>query len=110
VLKRLNDPRYAALRTPGDDAIALLRKVLGLRPDPAVAETGVGVGAITAELGKLLNNQGELHLFDYENTLSELLNELKEGGYSNIVPHPNGRKTFESYNWNLAKMLRETQS
>jgi SAM-dependent methyltransferase len=107
VLKRLNDPRYATLRTPSEDAIALLRNVLGSRPDPAVAEIGVGVGATTAELAKLLNNRGELHLFDFEDTLSELLNELKESGFSNIVPHPNGRKTFESYNWNLAKMLRE---
>ena len=58
-----------------------------MRPDPAVAEIGVGVGATTAELAKLLNNQGELHLFDYENTLLELLNELKEGGYPTSYAH-----------------------
>jgi hypothetical protein len=96
VLKRLNDPRYVTLRTPSEDAIALLRKVLSLRPDPAVDETRVGVGATTAELAKLLNNRGELHLFDFKDTLSELLNELKEGGFSNIVPHPDWSKTFET--------------
>lgn len=107
VLKRLNDPKYAAVRTPSKDAIVLLRKVLSLRPDPVIAEIGVGVGATTVELAKLLNNRGELHLFDYEDRLSELLSEIDELGFCNIVRYPNGRKTFDSYNWNLAKMLRE---
>jgi hypothetical protein len=36
-----------------------------------------------------------------------LISELSEAGLAgNIIPHPNSRKTFDSYNWSLAKMLR----
>ncbi|UPY38019.1 class I SAM-dependent methyltransferase [Sediminicoccus sp. KRV36] len=103
---RLTDPRYKAISRPSRDAVALLRKLLRRRPAPIVAEIGVGIGATTRELARLLNHAGELHLFDYADVLATLLTELEQAGWRNAVAHPNGRKIFESYSWSLAQLLR----
>jgi len=107
---RLNDPRYASISRPSGDALALLRQVQRDCAAPIVAEIGVGIGATTAELARLMDNRGELHLFDYVNTLDSLMGELAEAGCRIAVPHPNGRKIFESYNWTLALLLRKMRA
>lgn len=107
---RLTDPHHKAISKPSRDALALLRGVLRQRPAPVVAEIGVGIGATTRELARLLNHQGELHLFDHEDVLETLMAELRAEGWPDIRTHPNGRKLFESYSWTLALLLREMRA
>ncbi|MEI6160755.1 MAG: class I SAM-dependent methyltransferase, partial [Roseococcus sp.] len=59
---------------------------------------------------RLLNHQGELHLFDFEDVLATLMAELGAAGWNNAVPHPNGRQLFDSYSWSLARMLRDMRA
>jgi predicted O-methyltransferase YrrM len=108
--KRISDPQYITISDPSKDAIDILSKILSKNLTPVIAEIGIGVGATTYALLKLLNNNGALHIFDFEETLSEFSLEAESEHFTNIIKHPNGRRTFESYNWNLAKMLREARS
>lgn len=107
---RLADPRHKSISRPSRDALALLRKLLASQPAPVVAEVGVGIGATTLELAKLLDHKGELHLFDHGEVLAPVARALAAEGFGHAVLHPNGRKLFESYSWTLALLLRDMRA
>ncbi|MBX9752538.1 MAG: class I SAM-dependent methyltransferase [Roseococcus sp.] len=107
---RLNDPHHKSISKPSRDALALLERLLRQCPAPVVAEIGVGIGATTRGLARLLEGKGELHLFDHADVLDTLMAELRAEGWPGVTPHPNGRKLFESYSWTLALLLREMRA
>ena len=72
-----------------------------------VAEVGIYEGFTSVPLAKYLNGQGELHLFDYEDRVGEVMAKLNTAGYDNIVGHGNSRKTMDSYNWSLMRVLQQ---
>ncbi len=72
-----------------------------------VAEVGICVGFTSEPLAKYLNGQGELHLFDYEDRVREVVGKLKAAGYRNIVGHGNSHRIIDSYNWSLMRVLQQ---
>lgn len=76
--------------------------------DPVVAEIGVGVGATTRELAAILDNRGALHLYDFESKLDELIADLEQLGYTNLVGFGNTTKYWDSYNWSLLRQIEGT--
>jgi hypothetical protein len=76
--------------------------------DPVVAEIGVGVGATSRELARILDNRGALHLYDFESRLSELIADLEELGYRNVIGFGNSTKYWDSYNWSLLCQIEGT--
>lgn len=104
MLEKLTDPRFAAISKPSPHALDLLDGTLRANPAPVICEVGVGIGATTIELCRRLDNRGELHLFDYEDRLVDLAADLRAHGFDNVRLYPNSRKTFDSYNWALAKL------
>jgi predicted O-methyltransferase YrrM len=74
---------------------------------PVVAEIGVGVGATTLLIAQTLDHRGALHLFDLEDKLPELVRDLAERGFTNVLAHPNSRKHWDSYVWTLGRMLHD---
>jgi|APAra7269096613_1048513.scaffolds.fasta_scaffold01359_14 predicted O-methyltransferase YrrM len=95
---------------PCRDAVLTLRHVLNNNEYPRVAQIGVGVGATTLAMAKMMRNRGELHIFDYVETVTELTRDLKNKGIQNIRPHGHSRKTLDSYNWSLAPLLLDIKS
>ena len=69
------------------------------------AEFGVWQGATTGQLAKFLNNKGELHLFDYEDTVQPLKNRLEAVGFTNITAWGCSFRYLDSYNWSLRACL-----
>jgi hypothetical protein len=49
------------------------------------AEFGVWKGATTGQLARFLGNKGELHLFDYEDTVCQLKDKLVKANFTNIT-------------------------
>jgi predicted O-methyltransferase YrrM len=103
----------ARIQWISQDAVEVLKMVLKEADGPAViAEVGVGQGASTKPFMRLLNGAGggELHLFDREPVLDNLMPDLQEqqsfAGVT-VVLHPNPAKTYASYAWELAKMARD---
>jgi len=72
-----------------------------------IAEIGIYHGATTFQLAEFLNNEGELHLFDFEDRVEQVMSRLRDLGYTNAVGHGNSYKLLDSYNWSLMKMLQE---
>jgi len=81
-----------------------LREIQG---DPVIAEVGVGIGATTLRMAEIMDNRGELHIFDREQVANELYGDLVGRGFTNIVNHPNSHRIWDSYHWSMAKMISE---
>ena len=71
-----------------------------------IGEIGVFKGGTSVEFAKCLNGKGQLHLFDFEDILTSVKQELNRMGYHNVIAHPNSRKTMDSYNWSIMKLLQ----
>ena len=69
------------------------------------AEFGVWKGATTGQLARFLNNQGQLHLFDYSDTVTDLKRKLQKAGFSNVIGWGNSYRYLNSYNWSLRYIL-----
>jgi predicted O-methyltransferase YrrM len=86
-----------------------VRKLLETVPDPVVAEIGVGIGATTKGLAETLNGRGQLHIFDFAKSVDELADDLAKLGFTNVTPHGNTEKYWDSYHWSLMKLWQSVQ-
>ncbi len=107
MLERIGRPEFQTISTPNAVTLVQVHSEFASRShDFVIAEIGVGVGATTLELARLLNNKGELHLYDFEENVEELRRDLNSLGFSNIKTFGNSRTHWDSYHWSLAKLLR----
>jgi len=72
-----------------------------------IAEIGVYEGKTSEGFADFLAGEGELHLFDFAERVSQVKQMLNQRGYTNVVAHGNSHKTLDSYNWGLMRMLQE---
>jgi predicted O-methyltransferase YrrM len=72
----------------------------------AIAEMGIYKGDTSAKIAEYLNNRGELHLFDFEDRVTQVVKSLRAKGYHNVIAHANSTKTRDSYNWPLMRVLQ----
>lgn len=70
-----------------------------------VAEVGIYRGDTSELLARHLDGRGELHLFDFDHRVEEVLDRLRRQGLGNVVGHPNSTRAMDSYNWSLMEML-----
>jgi predicted O-methyltransferase YrrM len=75
-----------------------------------VAEIGIGIGATSVELCRLLAGQGEIAFFDYADKLEELAADLRAEGFGNFRLFGNSRRTFDSYCWSLAQQAQSMRA
>ena len=88
--------------------LEVVRKSKALKESVAVAEIGVGIGATTLEILKVMNGSGSLHLFDFDDKVLELAADIREGGFDagiEVLTYGNGTQTFNSYAWTLANLI-----
>jgi predicted O-methyltransferase YrrM len=72
-----------------------------------IAEIGIYRGDTSQLLAEHLAGEGELHLFDFDHRVADVLRRLHDRGHRNVVGHPNSTKAMDSYNWSLLRVLEE---
>ena len=72
-----------------------------------IGEIGVDQGATSEAILAWLGGQGVLHLFDFEDCLERVTQRLRVNHLTNFVAHGNSRRTLDSYNWSLMRMLQQ---
>jgi predicted O-methyltransferase YrrM len=75
-----------------------------------IAEVGVDQGATSEAILAWLNGRGVIHLFDFEDRLSSVAQRLRAKQLTNFVAHGNSRRTLDSYNWSLMKLLHNSSA
>jgi predicted O-methyltransferase YrrM len=88
---------------PNERTVELVRET-GAR---VYAEIGVYLGATAEAVAEVLGEQGEMHLLDFEDRVEPVAARLRARGFPRVVAHANSRRTLDSYNWSLMKLLRE---
>lgn len=73
-----------------------------------IAEIGVDQGATSDGILTWLGGRGVVHLFDFEDSLSIVAQRLRDKRLTNFVAHGNSRRTLDSYNWSLMKLLQDS--
>jgi hypothetical protein len=106
--KLLDHQQYPLISTPSETTCINIQGVLDSgNTAPVVAEIGIGIGATSREICKILNNRGELHIYDFEGRATELRDDLYELGYTNVRAFENSGRHWDSYNWSLARHLKD---
>jgi hypothetical protein len=75
-----------------------------------IAEVGIYEGHTSRQIAEFLAGDGELHLFDFADRVDEVVAQLHEAGYHNIVGYGNSRKLLDSYNWSLMRVLQQNST
>ena len=92
-----------AVEGPNEITVAMVRET-GSR---AYMEIGVYLGATASAVAEALGGEGELHLLDFDDRVTPVAERLQAEGHGNVVAHANSRRTLDSYNWSLMRLLRE---
>ncbi|SDN44317.1 Methyltransferase domain-containing protein [Desulfonauticus submarinus] len=74
---------------------------------PYIAEVGVAKGNTSLKFAKILDNNGEIHLFDRQHIVEDVYQRLSHLGYKNIFIHGCSNKLKDSYNWDFMKIIRD---
>lgn len=101
--ERGNYPVILSVRQPNLHTLDFLRST----DARYVAEIGIYQGHTSREIARWLAGEGELHLYDFHDTVAKVAGELAAEGHLNIRVFPNSYKYLDSYNWSLAKMLEQ---
>ena len=95
---------------PCKEVIDEIKRIKGTeRKNISVAEIGVGIGTTSVAILELLEEGDKLYIFDFEEVVAELKEDLEKINSKKveIVAKGSSHKTYDSYNWNLAKMIME---
>ena len=101
-----NYPPGCRVNAPNEATVDFV-KSLGRPLD--IAEIGVYHGHTSRALAAVLaRTGGSLHLFDFEDRARYVAALLQADGHTFVHAHGNSRKTHDSYNWSLKKLLDST--
>lgn len=87
------------------DFLTLIKQEKNRKGNIVIAEIGIGVGATTVEAIKLLDKGDKFYIYDFEEKVIELKNDLESMTESEIIAVGNTDKPNDSYGWNLAQLL-----
>lgn len=112
VLSRIGTDQAEYISTPSREVLEIVNKKKNENRVITVAEIGVGCGATSVEICKLLSKEDIYYCFDYEDSIDDLFHDL--GKIPEIcckrIGKGNSHKICDSYNWNLSKMLFEMRN
>ena len=97
----------AILSQPSKNVLYYLDMVKSIKANITVAEIGVGVGATSVEIVKRLDERDTFYFFSYEDDVNELKKDLERLDFCYCTLHAKGNSHhfYDSYNWQLLKML-----
>ena len=112
MIEKIGTNYYEKLSQPNNAVIELLHILKTQQSNLSICEIGVGIGATTLAICENLSVGDNLYLFDYEDALCELMNDLNNRISHDIkvIPFGNSRKQFDSYAWSLASLAENEDS
>jgi hypothetical protein len=105
MLEKIGVAGFENISTASDGVRSRIERLIAANPNAVIAEIGVGIGATTLAIAEAMDGRGTLHLFDFDDALEELCADLAARGFTNVVPHGNTRRHWDSYQWPLTKLI-----
>jgi hypothetical protein len=106
MIELLGTTGYETISAPNRNSTMVIRTLLSSGvAAPVVAEIGVGIGATTLAMATLLDNRGELHIYDFQDKVAALIADLEARGYTNVRAFGNSGRHWDSYTWTLGQKI-----
>lgn len=102
MLEKIGTAGFETLSQSDSAVVDRLGTVLKTVPEPVVFEVGVGIGATSIEIAKLLNGHGTLHIFSRQSDVRELADDLHARGYRNVAQWGSANRVYSGYHFELA--------
>lgn len=102
-VKRLDYPEHCEVLAPNVETIDFLQTT-GARN---IAEIGIYEGDTTRLIAQYLGGEGCLWLFDFEERVRAVVDDLWARGYRNMLFSGNTHKTYDSYAWSLMRLVEQ---
>lgn len=102
MLEKIGTTGFETLSKSDPAVLDRLETVLKTVPEPIVFEIGVGIGATTVEMAKLMNGHGKLHLFSRHSDVRELADDLLSRGFANVAQWGSANRIYSGYHFELA--------
>ena len=93
---------------PSTHFLNIVQKLKENKTSINLAEIGVDQGATTKAVIKLLSEEDEYNLFDVE-SCKFFKDRKKINSKAKIIIHSNSTKLFDSYAWEIAKLIIQNQ-
>ena len=93
---------------PCGEFLSVIEHLKSFAKPVTVAEIGIGYGATTLQVLKMLDAQDVYWCFDFEDQLKNLTDDLLTRDFGikcQLVTAGNSRDEWDSYNWNLSNMV-----
>lgn len=112
MIEKIGSKEYELISVPCNEVVELVKRLKNKYNNVTIGEVGVGVGATSLAILKQLTENDSLYLFSYEDDVNELVSDLKNLNDKkvNIVGIGNTKRTYDSYSWNLAKLVLKMRS
>lgn len=108
MIEKIGTNDYLGISKPCEDVIRILERYREEDTESvAVCEIGIGIGATAIEIVKRLKKDDSYYFFSFEDEVNALNEDLKQLEYCvcKLYPMANTKRTYDSYSWNLAKMI-----
>lgn len=112
MIEKIEKEPYKSISTPASEVIDVIKKKKSEKANICVAEIGVGIGATTVEILKCLSKEDRLYLFDFNETIKDLLKDLEDLNLNGVelIGIGNSKKIYDSYVWNLLNLASEEKN
>lgn len=102
MLEKIGTAGFETLSQSDPAVVDRLKSILKHAPEPTVFEVGVGIGATSIEIAKLLNGKGMLHIFSRMSDVQELADDLNALGYGNVAQWGSPNRVYSGYHFEMA--------
>ena len=99
---------YPTVSNPCNEFLSVINYLKTTSRNITVAEIGVGFGATTLQILKLLDANDTYYCFDFEDKLKDMTEDLQARDFGikcQVIAAGNSHDEWDSYNWHLSNMI-----
>ena len=112
MLEKIGTLGYETVSKPNKEVMSCVNEILRNENNIVFYEIGVGVGATTLPVSKLIsqyNNNGKIILFSRMKDISEIISDLNEMGYDFVQGIGSPNKTYSGYHFEMAEAFMKSE-
>lgn len=107
---QLKDNPNAGINDPCPEFLSIIQQLKSIYSNQSisVAEIGIGYGATTLQVLKMLDEDDVYYCFDFDDNLKAFAEDLQACDFGikcQIVTAENSSNLWDSYNWNLSNLI-----
>lgn len=111
MLEKIGMKYYHKISIPNEQVLSIIQELKKVKTKLCILEIGIGIGATSLEICKLLSKKDEFIFMDYQDKIDELLSDLNNMLREKpiLVGIGNSHKKYDSYAWSILKLINQNK-